>query len=272
MNTSYNAMTTYRPFYVNVAPVIVIARLTLLEALRNRLPWAVLLLAALGLGLAAFLEEAAVIETRMTQSAILGAIFRLEAVFLIGVATISGVAREFNDRIVEVLLALPIPRAAYLLGKFAGYAVTAFLVAMAFGITLLPFAPATQVLLWTLSLAGELILMAALGLLLVLTLMQVPLALTAAMGFYLLSRSMGALILMAAGPIAGYTTQVGKAEVALLTFLSWLLPGLEQFTSSAWLVYHTGHWQDLGTILMETLIYLFFILGVGLFDLYRKNF
>ena len=43
--------------YTNLAPVAVIARLTLLESLRNRLPWAVMLLAALGLGLAAFLEE-----------------------------------------------------------------------------------------------------------------------------------------------------------------------------------------------------------------------
>lgn len=255
-----------------LSPVLVIARLTLLETLRNRLPWAVLLLVSLGLGLAVFLAEAAATETEMAQSAILGAIFRLAAVFLITVAAITGMAREFNDRVVEVLLALPIPRATHLLGKLVGYTMAAFLIAIAFGVALLPFAPATQVLLWTLSLAGELILMAALGLLLVLTLTQVPLALTAAMGFYVLSRSMGALILMAAGPIPGYTSQTGEAEVLLLTFLSWLLPGLEQFTPSAWLVYHTGHWQALGAILMETSVYLFFIMGVGLFDLYRKNF
>lgn len=252
--------------------LLTIARLTLMETWRNRLPWAVVLLVVVGLGLAAFLEEAAVTETRMMQSAILGALFRLEAVFLISVATISGAAREMQDRLVEVLLALPMPRFAHFLGKLAGYSVAACWVAMAFGVALLPFVPADQVLLWSLSLAGELMLMAALGLLLILILAQVPLALTAAMGFYLLSRSVGALILLAHGPMVEQSSQTAQWGGMVLTFLSWLLPGLEQFTPSAWLVYHTGHWQGLGTILLETAVYLSFLIGVGLFDLYRKNF
>ncbi|MEO5362296.1 MAG: hypothetical protein H7838_01535 [Magnetococcus sp. DMHC-8] len=248
-----------------------IARLTLLENWRNRLPWAVVLLVGLGWGLAAFLAEAAAMETLKMQSALLGALFRLEAVFLVSVATIAGAAREIHDRLLEVLLAMPMPRFAHFLGKLTGHAMVACLVAMAFGAALLPFAPATQVLLWSLSLAGELILMAALGLLLVLTWAQVPLALTAAMGFYLLARSTGALILMAAGPFPAYTSRVGQWEGAILTALSWLLPGLERFTPSDWLVYHTGQWSDLAGILLETSLYLLFIIGVGLFDLYRKN-
>ncbi|MEO5352556.1 MAG: hypothetical protein H7835_05015 [Magnetococcus sp. XQGC-1] len=252
--------------------VLAIARLTLLESWRNRLPWAVLALVLLGLGLALFLEAAAATETVMVQSAILGAIFRLAAVFLITVATISGAAREFHDRLVDVLLALPMPRFAYFLGKLAGYAVAALLVALAFGVALLPFVPVTQALLWSLSLAAELTLMAALGLLLVLTMNHVPLALSAAMGFYLLARSIGALMLMASGPLPGYTSQAGQWEGAFLTFLSWLLPGLERFTPSAWLVYHTGQWPDLAAILLEASVYTFLLIGMGLFDLYRKNF
>ncbi|MBF0162873.1 MAG: ABC transporter permease [Magnetococcales bacterium] len=249
-----------------------IARLTWMESARNRLPGALLLLIGLGWGLAAFLEEAAVTETVQTQSAILAALFRLAAVFLVSVATIAGSAREFQDRLVELLLALPIPRSAHFLGKLLGYALAACGVALLFGAALLPFAPVQQVVLWTLSLASELLLMVALGLVLILTLPQVPLALTVAMGFYLLARSIGALILMAAGPLPGHLSTAGQWEVALLTALSWLLPGLEQFTPTAWLVYHTGHWQDLLPILRETAIYLFFIVSIGLFDLYRKNF
>lgn len=251
---------------------LTIARLTLLESWRNRLPWAVLVLALLGMGLAAFLEEVTATETRMMQSAILGALFRLGAVFLVTVAAISGTARELHDRLVEVMLALPMPRFAYFLGKLAGYAIAALGVALAFAVALLPFAPPLQVVWWSLSLAAELILMAAMGLLLVLTLSQVPLALAAAMGFYLLARSTGALILMASGPLPGHISQAGQWEVAILTLLSWLLPGLEGFTPSAWLVYHAGDGQAVLSILLETAIYLSFIIGMGLFDLYRKNF
>ncbi|MBF0582688.1 MAG: ABC transporter permease [Magnetococcales bacterium] len=254
------------------ACLLTIARLTLLETWRNRLPWAVLWLVALGWGLAAFLNEAAVTESVEMQSALLGALFRLEAVFLVSVTAIAGAAREFQDRLLELLLALPMPRVVHFLGRLAGYSLAAALVAAVFGAALLPFVPVEQAVLWTLSLLGELILMTALGLVLVLTLSQLPLALTVAMAFYLLARSIGALILMAAGPLPGHTSLIGQWEGTLLTVLSWLLPDLERFTPTAWLVYHTGHWQELGSILLETVVYLLFIMGVGLFDLYRKNY
>lgn len=259
-------------FHFNLTPMLVIARLTLLETLRNRLPGAVLVLAVLGLGLAAFLEEAAVTETIMVQSAILGMLFRLEAVFLMSVAVIAGSAREFNDRLVEVILALPIPRSTYFLGKLTGYSIVSFCVAMAFGVALLPFVPLEQITLWSLSLAGELILMSVLGLLLVLTLTQVPLALTIAIGFYVLSRSMDALILIATGPFSESSSQSAQGVEMVLTFLAWILPGLDRFTSSEWLVYHSGSWQELGTLFMELSLTFLVVCGAGLFDLYRKNF
>jgi len=53
--------------------------------------------------------------------------------------------------------------------------------------------------------------------------------------------------------------------------VAFLLPDLARFTSSEWLVYQTGGWQDVAPIAAQTLIYLALLAGAALFDLYRKN-
>ena len=53
--------------------------------------------------------------------------------------------------------------------------------------------------------------------------------------------------------------------------LGWLLPDLDRFTSTAWLVDHTGTLGDLYLNAVQTLVYSSLLLGAGLFDLYRRN-
>jgi hypothetical protein len=53
--------------------------------------------------------------------------------------------------------------------------------------------------------------------------------------------------------------------------LAWLLPDLDRFTSTAWLVDHTGSLAALGLDALQTLIYGGLLVVAGLFDLYRKD-
>ena len=53
--------------------------------------------------------------------------------------------------------------------------------------------------------------------------------------------------------------------------MAFLLPDFARFTSSEWLVYHTGGWQEVAPIAAQTLVYLALLAGAALFDLYRKN-
>ena len=48
-------------------------------------------------------------------------------------------------------------------------------------------------------------------------------------------------------------------------------PATLRFTSSDWLVYHTGSWQQMAPIAAQSVIYLLLLAGAALFDLYRKN-
>jgi len=247
-----------------------IARYTLLEALRNRLLWLLLILALGAVAVSGFLDALALTESRQLQAALLGAVLRLAAVFLIATFVVTSMAREASDKGLELLLALPMPRAVYLFGKLAGYAALAVLPAALFGALGLFFAPPAQAGLWALSLLCECWIVAAFSVLCMLTLSQVLPALAAAFAFYLLARVVGALQLLGHGA----TLVAGASQRALNTGidgLSLLLPHFDQFTRSDWLVYHSGTGAELGYVVAQTAIYVALMAAAALFDLYRKD-
>jgi len=254
----------------SLSMALTIARYTLREALRNRLLW-LLIGAALGaVGLAGFLQQLALTESQALQAALLGAVLRLAAVFLIATFVITSMVREANDKGLELLLALPLPRATYLFGKLAGFGALAVLPALLFGALALAMAPAGQAALWAFSLLCECWIVAAFSLLCVLTLQQVLPALAAALAFYVMARAIGPLLLI--GQSGGATADLGQQVLGgTLAALGLLLPHLDQFTRSDWLVYHGGSGADLAIIAVQSALYVGLMAAAGLFDLYRKQ-
>lgn len=241
---------------------LTIARYTLLEALRNRLLWLVLLMALGAVGVSGFLNELALTESRQLQAALLSAVLRLAAVFLIATFVVTSMLREANDQGLQLLIALPMPRAVYLFGKLIGFGALALLPALLFGALGLFFAPPAQAALWAVSLLCECWIVAAFAVLCSLTLNQVLPALAATFSFYLLARAIGALQLL--GHDAHGALNRGIDGLALL------LPHLDRFTRSDWLVYHEGGVADLAGIAAQTAIYVALLAAAALFDLYRK--
>lgn len=249
-----------------------IAIFTFLEALRNRLLWLVLVFVLIGVGLVEFLGAVAITETRQIQSGFMGALLRAGSVFILSLFVITSVVREFNDKGVELVLSLPIPRSSYLLGKLVGFSALAALVALVCGLSLLIYAPPLQVIIWTLSLCMELLIVTALSLLCLFTFSQVTVALSAVMAFYLLSRSITAIQLMGHFPIVSMDSTAQTITVWFLDALAFVLPELDSFTLSGWLIYHTASWPVLAPIISQTLIYVSLLSAAAMFDLHRKNF
>lgn len=247
-----------------------IAFYTLLEALRNRLMWLFALVALIGVALSGFLQEIAITESRQVQVALLAAFLRFSAVFLLATFVVTSMVREFNDKGLELVLALPLPRAGYLLGKLAGFAALALAPALLFGLLAAFFAPPAQTVLWTLSLICELWIVAAFSLLCVLTFNQVMAALSATLAFYLLARSIAALQLIGQGSLSEHTLSQQIINF-VIDAIAALLPHLDGFTRTEWLVYHNGNWAALLPLLAQTGVYLALLAGAALFDLYRKN-
>lgn len=240
--------------------VATIAAYTLLEALRNRLAWVLGALAIGALALGGFVGQLALTESAALQAALLAALLRLCCVLLVASFVAVGVVREAGDKGQELLLALAMPRAAYVLGKLAGFALVALLPALLFGLMALMLAPPAWCAAWALSLWCELWIVAAFSLLCVLTLGQVTPALAATLGFYLLARAIGSLQAMA---------QDGAALPRIaIDALAALLPQLDRYTRSEWLVYGGA---QVAPLLAQTAIYVGLLGAAALFDFYRKE-
>jgi ABC-type transport system involved in multi-copper enzyme maturation permease subunit len=247
-----------------------IAFYTFIEALRNRLIWLIVAVALIAIGLSGFLNELALTESRQIQIALIAAFSRFAAVFLIATFVVTSMVRESNDKGLELILALPLPRAGYLLGKLLGFGALALVPALLFGALAWIFAPLAQAALWTASLLCELWLVAAFSLLCVLTFSQVMTALSATMAFYLAARSVSAFQLIG-NDFVGSPSLSQDVISTVINVIAAVLPHFDQFTRTEWLVYQSGAWSNLPAILIQSAIFLSLVTGAALFDLYRKN-
>lgn len=249
-----------------------IAKYTCLEAVRNRLPVLLLIIGFIVWGLTGFIGELTVTETSQIQASFMGFIARFFAVLIIIMMVISSCSREFSDKTINVVLSLPYPRYQYYLGKLAGFILLAMATALFFSIPLFFYADFNQVIIWYFSLSLEMIIVSAAALLFMISLGSMTSAFTLTIAFYLLSRSIQTIILISKSPIMEDHSLLRSFMDFLLTSIAWLLPSLNQFARSDWLVYGGANHSDLIANLVQTAIYVSFLLLVALIDIYRKNF
>jgi ABC-type transport system involved in multi-copper enzyme maturation permease subunit len=248
-----------------------VANFTLLEALRNRLIWLFAVVALIGVALSGFLQEIAITESRQIQAALLAAFLRFSAVFLIATFVVTSMVREFNDKGLELVLALDLSRSAYLLGKLAGFFGLALMPAVLFSLLLGLLSPLEQTALWAMSLVFELWIVVAFSLLCVLTFTQNMAALSATVAFYLMARSIDAIQLIGRSKARFDESGSQQFLASIIDMLSTLLPHLDRFSRTEWLVYQSGQLDMLLPLAGQTAIYVALLTAAALFDLYRKN-
>lgn len=250
--------------------LVIFATYVLLEAIRTRFFAMIILLLGIGIGLALFLGQIALIENRANQVALLAAFLRLSAVYAMSLFVIISMVREFSEHTIILSLSLPIKRSTYFFGKLIGFMSVANFVALLFGCTLLYYESLYYVILWTVSLLCELLIITTLSLLCVLTFNQTIQAFSAVIGFYMLARTIDTIQLMS-DTFHMHHTATEWVITQLINLLATLLPDLNLFTQSNWLIYHSGDVQDLLLIIIQTIIYVILLSAMSLFDLYRKN-
>ncbi len=247
-----------------------LARIVVLEARRSGLPWVALGTWALALALAAFLSQVALTESRALQASVTAALLRVAAVFLLAAHVASSTLRESDDKVLELLLALPVPRAELYLGRLAGFAACATMIAALFTLPLFAWASPAAVAAWGLSLALECVLVAAAALFFARSLSSVVSALSATAGLYLLARSVAAIQAMASSPLSEPTFGSRAAGLAV-DVLSLVLPRLDAVTRAEWLLYGAPTATEYGAALAGLAIYAALLVAAGLFDFHRRN-
>jgi hypothetical protein len=252
--------------------IATIARFTLLEALRTRLPALGVLALALLFGASFFVEAIAITEGERFHAGFYAASVRIAAVFIVAFHALASVARELDDKGLDILLALDLPRSHYVAGRLAGFLGVAAAFACAVCLPLLWSAPPAAVLQWGISLALELALMAALALFCIITFSHLLPAASFVAAFYLLARALTAIRLMSANPVAGADSLSHQAISWVVEGLALVLPALDGWTQTAWLVEQRASWTDVGWIAAQGVLYVALLAAAAMFDLYRKNF
>jgi len=252
--------------------ITAIARYTLIEAMRTRLPALVLVTLLALLASSFFMETIAVVEGNRLQAGFYAAGVRLASVFIAAIYVLVSLTREFNDKGLDVLLALDLPRSHYILGKLAGFLAIAALVAVAAALPLAWFAPLPAVALWAASLAVELAIVVALALFAIVTLNQLTPAASFVLAFYLLARSLTAVRLMSAHPLTGADTVSHQVIRFMVESLALVVPALDAWTQTAWLVNGPAAWSAILPLLGLGALYVMLLTAATMFDFYRKNF
>jgi ABC-type transport system involved in multi-copper enzyme maturation permease subunit len=252
-------------------PLATIARFTAAEAIHTRFGWLLAAVVLLGFSLVQFLAQAAITETREIQVALLAASFRFTLVFLFGLFVITGITREHDDKVVDLMLSLPLPRGVYYLGKLVGYSLLCLVSVLSLALLLALFTTPDAAVLWGASLFLELLIVCAASLLFGFAFGQVTPAVSALAGFYLISRAIASIQLMAHGPLAKADSFSQAVMTRLVDGIAYLLPDLAQFTRTEWVVYPAPHWPDLLMLAGQTLVYVLLLAAITLFDLYRRD-
>lgn len=240
--------------------------------MRNRLLWLSLLVVVVGFGLVEFIGALTITEHRVTQVSVLAAFLRLSAVLIVAMFVVSSSLRELQDKTLEMILAMPLPRSSYYLGKLTGFLNVSLVVVLIFSSLLLLYAAADQVLIWGISLFFELALVVALGLVMLFTFKQIPAALTGVLVIYAATRLITSILLMSRYPVISDDSFSQKFIEGFIETLTWLLPDLHRFTRTEWLAYGSGSFDMLLPVIVQSMVYLALLSAIALFDFYRKNF
>lgn len=252
--------------------IAAIARYTLLEALRTRLTALVLITLLVVLAASFFVETISIAEGARFQAGFYAAGMRIASVFIMAVTVLVSITREFNDKGLDVLLALDLPRSHYVLGKLAGFLALAVLIAAAAALPLAWLAPAPAALQWSISLAAELAIVVAFALFCVITLNQLTPAASFVLGFYVLGRALTAIRLMSAHPLSGADTYSHQAIQLMVDGLALVVPALDRWTRTEWLLNHQAEWSALLELTGLSALYVALLAAAAMFDFYRKNF
>ncbi|MGH8737746.1 MAG: ABC transporter permease [Burkholderiales bacterium] len=248
----------------------ILARFVVLEARRSGLPWLVAASIAAGVGLAAFLSQVALTGSLALQTAIVAALLRVCAVFLVAAQVLTSTQRERDDKGLELMLSLPLSRASYYLGRLTGFAACGAAVSACFALPLLLWSPPLSVLLWAFSLFVETTLLAAAAMFFSVVLVQLVPAAAATAGMYLLARSIDAIQAIAGGPLAepSLAQQIAHRSIDAVALL---LPRLDSVTRTDWLIYGPPALGDYAVAISGLAVYTLLLVAAGLFDFHRRN-
>lgn len=249
-----------------------IAVMTIREAMRSRLVAVWLLLLMVVAGAQMFVGALSMMQGEVVALSIVAPVSRALAVMVTASFVIASVSREMSERGIEIIFSAPIPRALWVCGRLAGFGLISIGTAICAGLPLALNADLVALSVWTFSLAAELVLVAAIALMVSVAIVRMPLALMAFMAVYVCARMIGVIqMLQQSDPLEGSGSVTPSGW--LIEGLAALLPRLDLLTRTEWLVesLSSGLASALNPVLIQVPIFAAIAVVIAAIDLHRRH-
>lgn len=253
--------------------MLAIIRYTLLTALRDWLFIGLLLFIIVSVSVSVFLGSTALVEQhQMTLSYVAGST-RLILILGLVLFVCFHVRRSFENREIELILSRPISRTSFVLSYWTGFAVLAVTLIIPI-LTVIAFLKpeGAGLLYWGTSVLAESAIIVAFALVSSLILTSAVSAVLATLAFYLLSRMMGFFVATITLPTQVVGLRLEQWMEMVLKGVSIILPRLDLYGKSAWLIYGVDKIEALWVYQVQSLIYIPLLLAMAIFDFKRKQF
>lgn len=248
-------------------------RYILLTAVRDRLFAATAIAIVLITLLATFLADQAVIEGSAYSIAFAGFGIRLFVIASLVLFVALHVRRGFESREMLLILSRPVSRHGLVFAYWLGFMAVAGLLTLLAGLSLLAVTAdnASGLVAWLLSLWLEAGILIAFALFFALSLPSPVAVALGTLAFYILARMIGILVAIANSEFRSFSDPVSRGTEDAAEVLGLILPRLDLFARTDWLVYGLEGDHRLPVIGAQALVYTALILVAAIHDFERKR-
>lgn len=249
-------------------------RYILLTALRDWLFGGLLLGVIIATLISGAMGEMTLVEPEKLKITYASASSRLVLVIGLIVFVCFHVRNAFDSKEIDVFLSRPISRPNLVMSYWLGFSVVACLLLIP-TVILLYFFGALSVsgfLLWAGSFLLEIWLIVAVALFCAFTLRSAVTAVMASLGFYVLSRMMGFFLATAHSSLLFRSAKLNEISRLSMEILATVVPRLDFFAKSGWLVYGPGETLELWRFGLQAVIFIPLLLVAAIIDFRRKQF
>lgn len=249
-------------------------RYVLLTATRDRLFFGLLVGVLAAAYISNVLGSTALLEAAQMSVTFTAAAARV--IIMIGLIVFIGfhMKNAFEAREIDVLLSRPISRTTLVVSYWVGFAAVALLLVLPtiMLVGLLGTINQTGFLLWALSLLLESLLVVSITLFAALTLQSGVATVLASLAMYTLSRMMGFFVVATKGNALFGHLEFGIGARWLMQGISTVIPRLDFYAKSSWLVYGAKSYDDLYLFLMQSAVFIPLLVAASVIDFKRKQF
>jgi ABC-type transport system involved in multi-copper enzyme maturation permease subunit len=249
-------------------------RYVLLTATRDRLFLGLLLGILAAAYISHVLGSTAMLETEQMAIAFTAASARV--IIMIGIIVFIGfhMRNAFDSKEIDVLLSRPISRTSLVISYWVGFAAVAACLVVP-TVALVGFIGTlnqTGFLLWSVSLFLESLLVVSIALFAALTIKSGVGTVLASLAIYCLSRMMGFFLATTNAGNVFKEQKINMGAQWLMDGIALVVPRLDFFAKSNWLIYGARSYEDATLVLVQALVFIPLLLAACVIDFKRKQF